>query len=517
MPRADIPDLPTLMAYVDHYATNTPNAIAAQDFGSPGLTYRELVAVVRAIQDDLLSAGVRPGDVVGTMAPPSVDHWTTFLAVADMGAVWLGLNPRYRLSEWRDIFAVATPRALFARDVIGERRYDADVNALIDEFDVMRLPFASSAVHVARHGNSAVDVTEADPADPCLLVFTSGSTGEPKGVLLRQSGLVACGRTQAHHYGAPGGVALNPLPINHVGAIVDVGTTSLVVGGTQVFLDDFVPATFVEALVRSKATLLGGVPAMLLYLIATPEFWSADLSSVQRILWSGGAMPRSGAEILYELQRPMHNFYGMTETTGSFTFTDPDADLDQLVTTVGRPDADWVVRIADPVTGAAAPTGTVGEIQVRGPGVLHSYFGDPDATAAAFTADGFFRTADLGVRHQDGTISLAGRLREVYKSGGYNVFPRQVEEALEAVPGVAMATVVPVPDPLLGEVGMAFLTMMPGTQLDEDAIRSELKTTLASYKVPKRFMLLDEPPLLPTGKIDRKALAVLAAQETHHD
>lgn len=504
IPRDDIPALGSLMAYVEHYAERTPQTVAVADFGGASLTYGELPAAVGGIQGRLRRAGVHQGDVVATLAPPSMEHWLTFLATVDLGATWLGLNPRYRLDEWRDILVVAEPKVLFARDVIGDRDYRGDIEQLSGELGIQRLPVAAEPrPHEAAPAN--------DARQPCLLVFTSGSTGKPKGVLLRQSGLIACARIQAHHYAAWNGRVLNPLPINHVGCIVDIGVTSLVVGGTQVFLEEFEPASYIAALQQTRTSLLGGVPAMLLYLIADPAFWSADLSAVQRIVWSGGAMPRAGAVVLASLNRPMHNFYSLTETTGSFTFTAPDADLDQLVQTVGFPDPEWDVRVADPVSGHEVDGGVVGEIQVRGPGVLHSYLDDPEATREAFTQDGFFKTADLGVRNQDGTISLAGRLREMYKTGGYNVFPRQVEEAIEELPGVAVATVVAAPDDILGEVGVAFVTPFPGTTLDPEALRNALKEKLASHKIPKRFLPLDAPPLLPTGKVDRAALASMAS------
>ncbi|ROR46562.1 class I adenylate-forming enzyme family protein [Kitasatospora cineracea] len=503
IPRGDIPRYETVMEYVEHYAARTPDAVAVSDLDGASITYGRLPAAVRGLQKGLLDGRVGPGDVVATLAPPSVDHWLTFLAAVDLGALWLGLNPRYRLEEWRGIFAVARPKALYARQQIGQRDYTADLAALTEEFGTLRLPLDPPPADTPTGGDAA-------PDEPALLVFTSGSTGKPKGVLLRQSGLLACARIQAHHYGQWGGAVLNSLPINHVGCIVDIGLTALVTGGTQVFVEDFLPQTFLDALTRTKASLLGGVPAMLLYLMEKPEFWSTDLSHVRRILWSGGHMPKNAAMLLATLGKPMHNFYGMTETTGSFTFTRPDADIDHLVDTVGLPDPGWQVRIADPATGVRTPDGSAGEIQVRGPGVMHSYLGDPQASADAFTEDGYFKTSDLGVRNADGSISLAGRLRDVFKSGGYNVFPRQVEEALEALPNVVMAAVVAAPDDTLGEVGIAFLTLLPGTDLDEDDVRNALKTTLASYKVPKRFILMDEPPLLPNGKLNRRALAATA-------
>ena len=217
-------------------------------------------------------------------------------------------------------------------------------------------------------------------------------------------------------------------------------------------------------------------------------------------------MPRTLADQLAALGVPFHNFYGMTETTGSITFTDPDASIDDCVKTIGKPDPHYEVRIADPQTGVECSEGEAGEIQVRSPGVLHSYLNDPDATQAAFTKDGFYKTGDLATCRADGSYALVGRLKEMFMSGGYNVYPREVEIVLESVPGVGMACVVPVPDPTFLEVGVAFIVPAEQGAVTLEALTKAARERLANYKVPKRFEIIADPPFLPSGKLDKKVL-----------
>lgn len=517
-PLAAIPDYPRLIDYCDHYARIDPEGDAVIDLDGARYSHAAFADRVHRLAAGLRGIGIRPGDRVATLSPPHSDAWLAFLATAAIGAVWVGLNPRYTLDELRYVVGHARPALILARKTIGTRDFLADLQALQAEFapacgvclfDGAAGPFPGSDVLFefgAQHAGPAVD-----PAEPCLLVYTSGTTGKPKGALLRQSGLVACSRVQAHHYGMAGGRSLNPLPINHVGSICDTATTILVQGGAQIFVDEFDPGRLLAAFARERITVWGGVPTMFQMIMAHPAFDPACLADVRRIAWSGAPMPRAVAEHLARFGLPMHNFYGMTETTGSICFTSPDADLDQLVDTVGLPEPSYELRIADPDRGTVCADGEVGEIQVRSPGVLHSYLDAPDATRAAFAEEGWFRTGDLGLRDAGGCIRLCGRSKEMFKSGGYNVYPLEIEAVLEAHDEVAVAVVVSRPDPVFHEVGHAFVVPVPGASPSPEALKDHARRHLANYKMPKSFTLTDDLPILPVGKVDRAALRRRAA------
>jgi acyl-CoA synthetase (AMP-forming)/AMP-acid ligase II len=522
--RDAVPIFPALMDYVRHFAQTTPDIEAAVDLGGERLSYRSLAERIYELQAGLLANGFRHGDVVATLAPSSVNAWITLLATIDLGGTWVGLNPRYTLDELRHIVGDANPRFIFAQVQIGEREYSSDLQILQTENDTLKSVFlfgggrsqftsvgdliawkkAIAPKQIAAHRSLV------SPENPCLLVYTSGSTGLPKGALLKQSGLVACSRVQAHHYGAMQSRVLNPLPINHVGWICDTCTTTLVTGGTLVFVEQFDPGAMLAAFGSERITTWGGIPTMFQYMLGHPSMKTADLSHITRILWSGAPMPMPIAEALTSLGLPMHNFYGMTETTGSITFTDPNCSLDIAVNTIGRPEASYSLRMADANTGQVCAIGEVGEIQVKSPGVFHAYLNAPEATAEAFTSDGWFRTGDLAEELPDGNYALRGRLKEMFKSGGYNVYPREIEAVLETMPGVAAACVVAMDDPVFHEVGYAFIVAEPGVELTPPTLDSYAREHLANFKIPKTFKILAELPLLPIGKVDRAALKQMA-------
>jgi acyl-CoA synthetase (AMP-forming)/AMP-acid ligase II len=499
LPLDEIPNFPLLIDYVDHFARLRGDQEAAIDYGGRRWTHRSFAGLVHLIALDMLAQGIRPGARVAVLANPSVHAWASFIAASAIGAVWMGLNPRYTASELKRLIDDAGPELIYADTDLGG--FDGNASLLSLENVADRTETIMQAVQAAR--------AHVDPAKPCLLVYTSGSTGQPKGALLRQDGIIACSRVQAHHYGMAGSRTLNPLPINHVGALCDTATTALVCGGMQVFMS-FDPAVILRVVGEEQIDLLGGVPTMFQLLVAEPSFGQTDFSSVKRLLWSGAPMPEPLLNILEQLGKPMHNFYGMTELSGSITFTDPYANPAEVAGTIGRPESSYPVRIADPASGQPCAVGTIGEIQTRSPGVFAGYHGQAQATADAFTEDGWFRTGDLAEELPDGNYVLRGRLREMFKSGGYNVYPREIETVIEAVPGVIAACVVPVPDPLFHEVGHAYVMLMPGMAVDEADFIAGLRKQLANYKVPKRVSFVAELPMLPVGKVDRRAVAAMA-------
>jgi fatty-acyl-CoA synthase len=271
-------------------------------------------------------------------------------------------------------------------------------------------------------------------------------------------------------------------------------------------MESFDPVGSLDAIERERLNVWGGVPTMLQLCVETPGFDRRDLSSLEYVLWGGAAAPRPLLERLARLGVKLATSYGMTESTGSVTYTDLDADLDTLAETVGRPHPGYQVRLAREDGRPCAP-GEEGEIRVRGDFVMLGYFNRPEATAETLDAEGWLHTGDVAVARADGNWRLVGRKSEMFKSGGYNVYPREIEIALESHPGVAMAAVVGVPDPLYQEVGHAFVLPRGDTEPSEAELRAFLRERLANYKVPKRLFVRRELPMLPIGKIDRVRLA----------
>lgn len=219
------------------------------------------------------------------------------------------------------------------------------------------------------------------------------------------------------------------------------------------------------------------------------------------------------AAVLAKLARPGVNLgvvYGQSEAPASITFSESGASVEQLTTTLGRPDPAMEVRLVDEA-GSVCPVGVPGEIQVRHESVFLGYFGDPGATQEAFTEDGFLKTGDRAIERPDGYLQMVGRMKEMFKSGGYNVYPREIELCLESHPGLSMAIVVSRPDEVFDEVGHAFV-VLGAAETDVAALTSWCRERLANYKIPKGFTVTESLPMLPIGKPDRRALRDIAIE-----
>lgn len=522
---ATCPQLTRISDYAAWHAARNPDAIACT-LGSAAMSYAEMARRIDQLAAALLAAGVEKGERVATLSTPHPDYLISFLATASIGAIWLGLNPRYQRSELARILTDAEPAVLLTRTVIGDRRYEEDLLDLRENCPTLRQlvvlgndPPSSGMTTLGSFLQHGSDIDAAslqaartgwDERTPCLIVYTSGSSGRPKGALLHHEGIIASSHAQNEIWPLDPCRAVNYFPINHVGCVVDCSTPCLVAGGTIHFLEQFDARACLQLMVAHKVTLWGSVPSVFQLQLDLDGFAAYDLHSVQLIAWGGAAMSAPMVERLRELCPRLATNYGMTETAGAITSVAPTDDSEVLSNTVGFPLPGIEVRLCDP-TGVAVLPGVAGELQVRSSRNMLGYWRQAEASAAAFTPDGFFRTGDLAVRRPDGAYRLVGRLTEMYKSGGYNIYPREIEEVLESHPAVALAAVVPAPDPLWQEVGVAYV--MTSADVDPVELLSFCRTRLASYKVPKQIHLESHLPLLPIGKVDKRALKERAAAD----
>lgn len=482
-------------------------------------SYRELADQVDNYARALLAAGVRPGHRVATLSTPHPDFYVTFLAAASIGAIWVGLNPRYQRRELDYVLGDATPSLVFARQTVGDRDYRADLAALAAAHPGVRqwvaldgpdeAPDSRKRFLEAGAALSDTQLTEVrasvSTTDPCLIVYTSGTTGQPKGALISHHGLIRVARVQHGVWPVQPLRMVNNLPINHIGCAGDITCDTLVPGGALIFQEQFEPGGMLELLEQEGATVLGHVPTALEYLARHPRFEATDFSRVQLIIWAGAAAPVTLIERLRTKCPDLASAYGLTETVGSVTFTFDSDSIEVLAGSIGWPVDEYEMRIAAS-DGTALPPGETGEVQVRGDFLTLGYWNRPEATAALFTADGWMHTGDLGTVNPDGSYRLIGRLKEMFKSGGYNVYPREIEIVLESHPDVAMAAVIGVADPTFQEVGHAFVLVHPGRSPTPDDLEQHCRAALANYKVPKRFVVATDMPMLPIGKIDKQAL-----------
>lgn len=521
-PQQDTPLLPRISDYIYHYARLKPDTEALV-LGERRVSYKQCAASVDRIAKALLASGVRKGDRVATLCTPHPDYFLIFLAACSVGAIWVGLNPRYRLDEYRHVLGDSEPRILLARTRIGERDFSKDLEELALEMpDVRGLvvlggdplfsgsqPFEAWLAAGDRIDEATLSAarTLVQTEDPALIVYTSGSTGRSKGALLPHRGLTRCSVVQLRYWDCHPLRLLNYLPINHIGCVGDLSCYCLVGGGTMIFLEQFDPLQALKIVQNEKVTWLGGVPTSFQMMLALPEARDMDFSSVQMAMWSGAAAPRNVIEAILEYFPLATSSYGLTETVGSITFAGPTRDIEELTDTIGMPVPEYEVAIMRK-DGSLAQPGEEGEIVVRGDFIMSGYWRNAAATAEAIDEDDFFHTGDLAVELPDGRYRLRGRLKEMFVSGGYNVFPREIEAVLEKHRAVQMAAVVPAPDALFGEVGIAFVLV--GDVVNEDELRTHCRDRLANYKIPKCFVLSRDLPMLPIGKIDKGALKTRA-------
>jgi acyl-CoA synthetase (AMP-forming)/AMP-acid ligase II len=510
----DVPKLGRLSDYVFHWAAADSDGPAMALAGSSKTwTHGEYADSVNAYAKALLAAGVCPGDRIALISAPNPQFSILFFAIISIGGIFVGLNPKYRLSELTHIVTDSTPKLLFGYGAIQGRDYTDDLAALrkavpsitntitLDD-PAERDAFLATGASISDEQLSRAQA-EVRPRDACAIVYTSGSTGTPKGAVLHHSGTVETALAQLHS-GMPRPTRTqNYFPINHVGCLFDIMGTTVVSGGFTVYLESFDPAVSFALIDQYKLTLWAGVPTVFQLCLAHPVFDPAKLSSVELIFWGGASCARPVIEALAKVCPNLATNYGMTEVVGAVTMIKPTSDIDALANSVGFPSPVFEVR-------RLCEDGTVpadhepAEIQAQGNAVLLEYWNRPDATAAAFTADGFYKTGDLATLNPDGSYRIVGRVSEMFKSGGYNVYPREVELALEKHPAVAMAAVVGVPDALYDEVGYACIVPKSGVSIND--LRAHCSAILANYKVPKHFEITASPPLLPIGKIDKKAL-----------
>jgi acyl-CoA synthetase (AMP-forming)/AMP-acid ligase II len=497
-----VPRFNRIETYLDHWAQTTPHAEAAAD-SLRRLSYAGLQDEVGLLSRILMAKGVGRGDRVAMLDAPGCDFLALFLATVSIGGIWVGLNPRHSDNELSYVLEDAKPCIVFARSRIDGMDHTQTLNRQcgnnwVELDDAGLQGFAqqeeasTEALSLRQH--------ELGADDPALLVYTSGSTGRPKGAQLHHRGITHAAWAHATVWYVSPMRTLNNLPINHVGGVCDIGCTVLVAGGFQVFMERFDAERSLATIQTEKLTMWGQVPTQLRLSLAVAGFDRYDLLSLKIIIWSGARASIELIEQLYSICSNLSCSYGMTETIGSVTMHPVGSKPEVLDGSIGWADPERGVRVSDS-----------GEVEVRDAFMMHGYLNRPDASMA-WTQDGWFRTGDLATQRTDGSFTLIGRASEMYKSGGYNVYPREVEAALEALPEVGTAVVTGTTDDLWDEVGVAFVLASHECALDLTLLNTKLRHVLANYKLPKRYVEVEEMPMLAIGKIDRAALKRRAAE-----
>lgn len=482
---------------IRRWALETPHAVAVVDrVGGGTWTYAALDAAATRWGAWLADRGVGAGDRVGVLAANRIEHVLLFTACLRLGAALVPLNWRLAEPELRAVVADARLRVLL---VEGRWRALVEGAGPVADLESVVLPDAPP---------DAVPLP-LEPTVPSMVLYTSGSTGRPKGAVLPVRQLAANAVATVHAWQlSRDDIGPVTTPFFHTGGWHVFATPLWWIGGTVVLAEAFDPDTWLPMLAEAGCTIAFAVPTQLA-MVGERASFGIPLPRLRWCIAGGAPCPAAlGARFAAAGYRLREGF-GMTEF-GPNCFGTTDAAAVAKPHSVGWPVPFAELRLVD-ADGRDVPDGTPGELWLRGPQRFAGYLFDDERSAQAITPDGWYRTGDVLVRDADGAYEVFGRLKEMFISGGENVFPGEVEAALVAHPAVAEAVVVAVPDPRWGEVGCAFVVPRTGTAPTEDELRGHARARLAGYKVPKRIVCLPELPRLGTGKADRRTLTARAA------
>ena len=481
---------------IRRHAAQRPEAVAVRQ-GERELSYGELDERSSRLAQALLAGGVGRGTRVAYLDRSAPEVIELLFAAAKIGAVLVPVNWRLAVPELQAVLDDAQAPLLIAGETF------ADVAVRVPELIVVGEGYEEwLGAHEPRDPGG-----RGEAGDVIVQMYTSGTTGVPKGVLTTNANLAVTAQTSRRWAFDERSVSLTPLPMFHIGGI-GWAYCGLWHGATTILVRDFKPAAVLDVLERRRVTNAVLVPTMLQMLTAEAGAAERDYSALRSIAY--GAAPITTPVLKASLRTfgcGLVGLYGLTESTGGVVALEPeDHEREHLLRSAGRP-YPWVeLRIADPVSGEPLGPGTVGEVWLRGPNVMAGYFKRPADTAAALTADGWLRTGDGGYLDAEGYLFLADRIKDMIVSGGENVYPVEVEEALAQHPDVAEAAVIGVPHPHWGEAVMALILPRPGARPASGELIAFARERLAGYKLPRSIELVAELPRTPSGKVLKREL-----------
>ena len=513
----------TLAAWVEAHAEATPEADAVRLPGR-AIGYADVWRQARRLASAFRRLGIERGDVVAAQLPNGLEFLLGYLATGICGAVWQTIHMPYRAAEVGPLLAHGGAKVVIA----ASSAKDFSAAAMMLELRA-GLPRLQHVVAVGAAVPGALDfATLADTPDdgspilaraedPFVLLYTSGTTSAPKGVPITYQRFLSNARMAAAELElTPSSVLLSAAPFTHLYGLFSINL-AFAAGASVALLPVFSPPALADAIDTFRPTALFTAPAHMAACRAAGLLTPERLASLDFIMISGSFCPPDLAE---ETERSMPDgrvlqLWGMSELQAG-TFTRPQDGLDVRTSSVGRASPGTELRIdeADGVGAAPASAATIGELQVRGCSLFAGYLANDDANAAAFTADGWFRTGDLATLDSGGNVRLVGRTKELINRGGVKFNPLDVEAVLDRHPAVAQSAVVPMPDPMLGERACCFVVLQPGAAFTlEDSCDWLARHAVSKMKWPERIEVIEAMPLTPTRKIIKGELVKRLAAE----
>jgi malonyl-CoA/methylmalonyl-CoA synthetase len=479
-----------------------PARLAIETLDGQRISYGDLIARAGQMANVLVDSGVKPGDRVAAQTEKSVPGLVLYLAAVRAGAVYLPLNTAYTLNELEYFITDAEPSL-----VVCDPSKAEGIGAIADKVGAKVMTLGvdgkGSLTDAAAKASAAfVTVKRADD-DLAAILYTSGTTGRSKGAMLTHDNLASNSLTLIDYWRfSDRDVLIHALPIYHTHGLFVASNVTLFARASMIFLPKFDPDLIVKLMARG--TVLMGVPTFYTRLLQSPAL-TRESASHMRLFISGSAplLADTHREWAERTGHAVLERYGMTETNMN---TSNPYDGDRVPGAVGHALPGVSVRVADPETGKELGRETIGMIEVKGPNVFKGYWRMPEKTKAEFRADGFFITGDLGKIDANGYVHILGRGKDLVISGGFNVYPKEIESEIDAMPGVVESAVIGVPHADFGEGVTAVVVCNKGASVDEISVLRALDGRLAKFKMPKRVIVVDELPRNAMGKVQKNIL-----------
>ncbi|MEN3290423.1 MAG: malonyl-CoA/methylmalonyl-CoA synthetase [Bradyrhizobium sp.] len=479
-----------------------PSRLAIETHDGARITYGDLIARAGRMANVLVARGVKPGDRVAVQVEKSVENLVLYLATVRAGGVYLPLNTAYTLNELDYFITDAEPTVVVCdpSKAEGIAAIAAKVGGRVETLDATGKGSLSEAADKTETTFATVPRANDDLA---AILYTSGTTGRSKGAMLSHDNLASNSLTLVDYWRfTKDDVLIHALPIYHTHGLFVASNVTLFARASMIFLPKLDPELIIKLMAR--ATVLMGVPTFYTRLLQSPNL-SKQTTSHMRLFISGSAplladthrewSDRTGHAVLER--------YGMTETNMN---TSNPYDGERVPGAVGFPLPGVAVRVTDPETAKELPRDEIGMIEVKGPNVFKGYWRMPEKTRSEFRDDSFFITGDLGKIDHKGYVHILGRGKDLVISGGFNVYPKEIESEIDAMPGVVESAVIGVPHADFGEGVTAVVVSHPGADISEAGVLRGLDGRLAKFKMPKRVFVVTELPRNTMGKVQKNVL-----------
>ncbi|PLS18663.1 long-chain fatty acid--CoA ligase [Bacillus sp. M6-12] len=484
--------------------------------GGKEITFQQFKETSDRLAGSLLKLGLKHGDNIAIIALNQTEWLYTFFAAAKIGVGLVTLNVRYRDTELEYMINNADVKAIVSLASFQDFNYVEFFQGFKN-----RIPGVKTFIYIGGEKETSFDflldtipnedalqnaASKVQEEDTALIIYTSGTTGKPKGAMITHKSLLASARAQASHFNiTEKDKAIGSLPFNHVGGITCTIMVALTTRGSVVLIPGFRPDLVLEAIQVHKATIFGGVPTMYVMLLSAKGQEKYNLDSINLCIIGGSNVEPQLCNLIDGRFPKAHlvNLYGLSETSGACVLSRLTDDISKVQQTIGVVIGDFQAKAVN--ENGEEVVNEVGELLIKGACVGKGYYGMPDTTRDSFI-DGWLHTGDMVIKDEEGYLHYMGRKKEMYISGGFNIFPVEIENVLTLNEKVQIAAGFGIPDPVLGEVGVFYIVPKTEAEITENELHEYCKSRLADYKIPKKFIFVKEVPLTPAGKVQKAAL-----------